>query len=177
MERVMNLFLGIDQSFTSTGICVIDEDGVVKHHETINTSDQNGDIFARANVILERIECLVLDHSPRMIGIEGLAFSKFGNATRDLAGLQMVIVAGMRRKNNRWNNDLVIVSPNLLKKYASGSGSADKDKMYEALPEDIKAVFAGYKKTKGRSDVVDAFWLSKFILDIYKKTHEANRPG
>jgi Holliday junction resolvasome RuvABC endonuclease subunit len=171
----MSLFLGIDQSFTSTGICVLDENGVIVHHQTVSTTDvDHGDIFNRAIVVVEKIEELVVQYHPRMIALEGLAFSKFGNATRDLAGLQMVIVASLRRRNPIWKDNLVIVSPNLLKKYATGSGSADKDKMYEALSDDVKAVFGGYKKTKGRSDVVDAYWLSRYILDIYKNHNEDN---
>lgn len=163
------LFLGIDQSFTSSGICVVNEQGSIVFHETINTTDADGDIFDRALKIAQHIIALLMRFQPMRVGLEGLAFSKFGNATRDLAGLQFVLVTSIREHRKRYSNDLVIVSPNLLKKFATKSGSADKDKMYEAVPEDVKTVFSGYKKTKGRSDVVDAYWLAKYALDIYNK--------
>lgn len=164
------LFLGIDQSFTSTGICVVDEDLNIAHHETINTSDADGDIYERCLKVIDRIEEVTMIYAPIRLGLEGLAFSKFGNATRDLAGLQFAIITHLRfRKSNRCK-DMQIVSPNLLKKFATGSGSADKDKMYEAVPEAAKETFKGYKKTKGRSDVVDAYWLACYTRMIYNSS-------
>jgi len=43
---------------------------------------------------------------------------------------------------------------------------AKKTKIKSA-PEEVKEVFKGYKKTKGRSDVVDAYWLACYTRHIY----------
>lgn len=145
----------------------MDANEAIIHHETICTTDADGDIHDRALKIIERLEDLVLMYRPIRIGLEGLAFSKFGNATRDLAGLQMAMITHLRYRKPNQCKDLQIISPNLLKKYATGKGSADKNQMYEALPESAKAVYSAYKKTKGRSDVVDAYWLAKYTLAIY----------
>ncbi len=165
----MKLILGIDQSFTSTGICFMDENEAIVHHETICTTDEDGDIHDRALKIIERLDELVLMYRPVRIGLEGLAFSKFGNATRDLAGLQMAIITHLRYRKPNQSKELQVISPNLLKKYATTKGSADKNQMYEALPEHAKSVYSAYRKTKGRSDVVDAFWLAKYTLDTYRQ--------
>lgn len=164
---MQKLFLGIDQSFTSSGICILDEHSNVVHHETINTTDADGDIFDRAIKVVKRIEEIIHQYEPVRVGIEGLAFSKFGNATRDLAGLQFVIITHLRRTFPDFGTKLDIISPNLLKKFASGKGSASKDDMFAALSPEYAAIFTCYKKTKGRSDVVDAFWLAKMTLSIY----------
>lgn len=169
------LFLGIDQSFTSSGICVLDEKANVVHHEVINTTDADGDIFDRSLKVVNRIEQIVTIHEPIKLSLEGLAFSKFGNATRDLAGLQFVIVTHLKHRQAEYAKTLEIVSPNLLKKFASGTGSADKNKMYDSLPAEIKEVFKGYKKTKGRSDVVDAYWLAKYIQSIYNSVQTSSQ--
>lgn len=160
-------FLGIDQSFTSCGICILDENQGIIAHETINTSDADGDMFDRDLKIIDRIEEIIMLHRPIRLGLEGLAFSKFGNATRDLAGLQHAIITHLRFRKPYHCKGLEIVSPNLLKKYATGVGSADKNKMYDHLPDSAKDVFKTYKKTKGRSDVVDAYWIARYILDVY----------
>lgn len=171
-----DLFLGIDQSFTSCGLCVVSASGVVVHHETINTSDVDGDIFDRALKIVDGIDKVIDQFNPVRIGLEGLAFSKFGNATRDLACLQGAIVTHLRYRKPVHSAEMQIVSPNLLKKFATGKGSADKNAMYEALPQVIKDVFVSYKKTKGRSDVVDAYWIANFTLSIYNRTVDNIRP-
>ncbi len=163
----MKLFLGIDQSFTSSGICIMNENEAIVHHETINSTDADGDMFDRCLKIIARVEELLLTYKPFRVSLEGLAFSKFGNATRDLAGLQYALITHIRYRQPEMAKDLLIVSPNLLKKFASGSGSADKNKMYDSLPADAKEVYKAYKKTKGRSDVVDAYWLAKYSVSIY----------
>lgn len=165
----MKYILGIDQSFTSSGICIMDMEENIVLHETINTTDADGDIFDRCLKVIDRLDELALMFRPVRIGLEGLAFSKFGNATRDLAGLQAAIVTHLRYRKPNQSKNLEIISPNLLKKYATGSGSADKNKMYDSLPAEPKAVYSAYKKTKGRSDVVDAYWIAKYTLEAFRK--------
>ena len=58
----------------------------------------------------------------------------------------------------------LIVPPTTLKKFATGSGKADKNEMIAALPVDVREHFnaQGYKKTTGLTDVADAYWLSTY---------------
>lgn len=167
----MKYFLGLDQSFTNSGIVVLDEAGSIKHFETIKTvKDVDGDIFDRMILISDTIIELLKKHNPEVVGLEGLAFSKFGNATRDLAGLQAVIITRIRRETV-YGSKMVLASPNLLKKFATGKGKASKQEMVDSIPKDVVELFseAKYKKTTGLYDLADAYHLAKYSLDHYQK--------
>lgn len=160
-------YLGIDQSYTFCGIVLLNEDGAVEF-STIHTST-GCDIYDRAGNVASHIGNIIKKYKPAVVGVEGLAFAKFGNATRDLAGLLFVIMNKMRTDGV---NDISIIPPNTLKKSATGSGKATKEDMVNALPEDVKVSFKKqYKKTKGLYDIADAYWIARHILDENKTSH------
>jgi len=149
------MIVGIDQSFTSTALVAYHK-GIVAH--TIVTSNKNDDIYTRAAHIASGVIAFVNAHKPTTVLIEGLAFGGTGNATRNLAGLQMHIICQLRAAGH----SVEIVPPTTLKKFATGSGKASKVEMHAALPNPISTQLSGYKKTKGLYDVVDAYWLSTY---------------
>lgn len=158
--------LGIDQSFTSTGIWISDEDGKRVHHEIIATKKDKEDSltnFKRARVIADTISDII-DRFPDIdtVVIEGLGFGASGNATRNLAGLQFMIIDDLIE---RGNINIEIIAPTSLKKVATGRGNAKKEEMYECCPQHVKDIVDQIPKTKGKYDLVDAYFLS-----IYKKT-------
>jgi len=126
-------------------------------------SDASNDVYERVWEITLYILNLVLDSKPDLIALEGLAFSKFGNATRDLAGLQYALVTTLRFA---FKCKVAIIPPNTVKKVATGKGNSKKPEMYEALPEGIKQHFKdmGAKKTKGLFDLTDAYWIGKSVM-------------
>jgi Holliday junction resolvasome RuvABC endonuclease subunit len=160
-------YIGIDQSYTSTGMVIINDDGLV---ELINIKTNKSDnIFIRAidigNAIVDKIDEY---HPDCLIGIEGLAFSMKGNATRDLAGLQFVIVSKIYEK---FGILIDIISPLSLKKFATGNGRANKNDMVESLPNDILNIFLknGFKKSKGLYDITDAYYIALYLKEKYNK--------
>lgn len=155
------MFIGIDQSYTSTGIVVLDAAQAVVATLRI-TSTKDDDIFVRADNVSTAIADFVASHQPTRVAIEGLAFGMTGSATRDLAGLQFLAIVKLRAKGFA----PIIVSPSSLKKMALGVGKASKQEMIAALPQEVAERFAaeGYKKTKGLGDMADAFWLAKWAL-------------
>ena len=167
--------MGIDQSYTSSGVVILDESGSLVHDERICSSTDD-DVFARAWYVANQISATIEKYNPTQIGIEGLAFSKFGNATRDLAGLQFTVVHRLRYVHNHL--DLVIVTPNELKKYATQKGNADKKEMFRCLPEEIsKNLESKYKKTKGLFDITDAYWIAKYTREKYLKKSPQKSPS
>jgi Holliday junction resolvasome RuvABC endonuclease subunit len=90
-----------------------------------------------------------------------------GNATRDLAGLQFVIINKLRFKGTY---SVDIIAPNAVKKLATGNGKAKKQELYEALPESTQKAFdeLGVKKTTGRYDLTDAYWIAMAIKEKHK---------
>ena len=152
--------MGIDQSFTSSGIIILNNDDII-HSECFKTN-KKANSFNRAHVITMRIKELIEEHNPDIIAIEGLAFGMRGNATRDLAGLQFVIVTYIQEVLFK---EVDIISPLTVKKFATGSGNSKKEEMISHLPEEVLQLFlsTGVKKTTGLADLTDAYWIAKFI--------------
>lgn len=152
--------LAVDQSFTSCGLFVLeqyDNDIVNVVHYERYVSNRDLDIFARAWEVAQRVDNLAKEYKVAHVALEGLAFSKFGDATRDLAGLQFTIVNFQRQQGM----DILIIPPNTVKKVATNKGHAKKEELYEALPQSIKDLLEAkkYKKTTGRYDLTDAYWI------------------
>lgn len=125
-------------------------------------TDVNKDKFERAWEVTSRIRELAQQYPPDVIGFEGLAYAKNGNATRDLAGLLFTTVT-ILRYIDRYNVE--VVAPTEVKKTAV-KGNASKDELVEALPDEIRHEFdaIGVKKTTGLRDLSDAYWIGRTIL-------------
>jgi len=164
--------LGIDQSFTSTGIWLVNKNGQYIHHELIKTTQDKADQltnFKRAKEISKRIQELISDYGINLVNIEGLAFggAAIGNATRNLAGLQFIIVSDIIESG--LDIEINIIAPTSLKKKATGKGNAKKDELLECCPDSVKQVVDPIPKTKGKYDLVDAYFLSVYDLMENKK--------
>ena len=153
-------YISVDQSFTSTGFCIFNDTkmvtcGVIK-------STKTEDPFFRAHQISTELSKIANKYNARIVVLEGLAFAKLGNATRDLAGLQYTIIHQLRFIDGI---ELKIVTPNEVKRTATGRGNARKDEMVDALPANIRAEFDKLKakKTTGLYDLSDAYWIGKTI--------------
>lgn len=161
-------YIGIDQSYTSTGFVVLDEQKNLIDCNILSTP-KTDDIFKRAWELSEAIITGISKYPDAKLAIEGLAFSMRGNATRDLAGLQFSIITKI---NFILNRDITIVAPPTLKKSATGSGKASKEEMIDALPKNILEVFTkekNWKKSRGLTDVTDAYFLARYLIDKDEK--------
>ena len=156
------MILGVDQSFSCTGLCLFDgNEHIFSTIQTVPDKEDKLEKFKRAKYIAKEISELCMIHGVTDVRIEGLAMGKaIGNSTRDLAGLQYVIVNELME--NHPEISITIITPTSLKKFATGKGNAKKDGMFESLPENIQDVLIGYPKTKGRFDLADAYWLAMF---------------
>jgi len=169
----MTKIFGIDKSYTCSGLIVLEGDEVL-HSEKFVT-DASKDKPARAWEVAKRINEIVDLHKPDIVALEGLAFGMRGDATRDLAGLQFVIVCLLREMCGK---ECIVVSPRTVKKIATGSGNADKMEMYELLPKEIKKLFEemGLKKTTGMLDLTDAYYIAKTVSNPEFKSEGFDKP-
>lgn len=150
--------VAVDQSYTSCGLMFF-EDGKLQYAKrVVSTKDDQEDIFDRAWQITTAVAKYAHEHEAEMVVLEGLAFSKMGNATRDLAGLQFSIITYLKYV---CCFNTMIIPPNTVKKTATGKGNAKKEEMYETLPSDVKKLLEDMKlkKTTGRYDLTDAYWI------------------
>lgn len=158
----MSVTLGIDQSYTSSGFAVVGGNGDVLEFGTFRTTEpEHGSIFHRAILIADFIVTLAHKYDTKTVGLEGLAFAMMGNATRDLAGLQAIIITTLLRNGI----DPIVITPNEVKKRATGSGKAKKPEMAAALSDEFRTriLAANYKKTTGLYDITDAYWIATCV--------------
>lgn len=151
--------LGLDQSLTSTGWYIMAPG--YEDHGTISTSrekDNPLDSYTRVLFMADAIRDLIMEHKVDVLVIEGLGFGAKGNATRDLAGLQYHIICSVLRMPRKVR--IAVIPPTTLKKFATDNGRANKEDMFDALPDMTKEVIKKYPKSRGRYDVTDAFYLS-----------------
>ena len=118
--------LGIDQSYNSSGIIVLNDDDMIHYECFKSNKEQNR--FGQAYEIAMYIAKIVDTYEPDIIAIEGLAFGMKGNVTRDLGGLQFVIIAHLQEVMKR---EVQIIAPLTVKKHATGNGRAKKNEMIE----------------------------------------------
>ena len=153
------IVIGIDQSYKNTAMVVF-EDREVIDTKVIQTekddSNKHLDIFKRATFVADEVETFANKISPDKIVIEQLAYGGFGDATRDLAGLQFLIVSKLL---NYTTYDIEIVPPNSLKKFATGSGRASKKEMLEAVRDKDMEWFNSVLVKNGKYDLADAYHL------------------
>lgn len=162
-------FLGIDQSFTSCGIVVLDDNNMV-YFQIIESNPQNS-IYQRSWFILSQINQIIIRYQVNYIGIEGLAMAIVsGNATRSLAILQGVLVTNLLflppHGNQLKDPYLTLVAPMQLKKYATGKGKANKSDMIKAVPSEIKQGWKFIPKISW-DDLADAYFIAKYLQQNY----------
>lgn len=201
-SEMSEMYLGIDQSFRSTGLCLADENGKVLHDHLIRIDpDKDEEIMEYVElgefkdldkswqkiILARRVRTLVaewyrqlLDTLPSdvllHVNIEGLGFGSVGDNTRSLAGLQFLMIDSLLTINDNYacyvTPSIEVIPPTTLKKFATGNGKADKNGMFDSLPEETKERYTKVLKTKGRSDLTDAYWLSMWGYRNRKKKDE-----
>jgi len=154
----VSLLIGIDQSLTSTGIVVLNEEGssLVGHHLVKTKPRQFSNIHYRLKYICSEVILALRQHDGgARIAIEGLSYGSVGQGTRDLAGLYFLLCQHLYRHSGVYP---ITITPTTLKRLATGSGAAKKPDIYAAMPNSMQEAFAG--QGKGRFDLSDAYFLA-----------------
>jgi len=164
----MQISIGIDQSFTSTAVVIMDaKDDRYLDSCIISTKkvkDDRLDKIYRARYISDQLISFInqiskeYDATIQRVNIEGIGFGARGNVTRDLAGLQYMMIDAII---NRLDTNPGVIAPTSLKKFATGKGNADKASVMDATPEYLKLVFLRTYKKASLNDFCDAYWLCK----------------
>jgi Holliday junction resolvasome, endonuclease subunit len=142
------IILGIDPSLTSTGICVMSEDGRVLESLAIKPDCKGPERLAFFRQSL--VNLIGLRGSRINAFIEGYAFGANNQreALGELGGVLRITLYDQCI-------DMTIVPPTRLKQFATGKGNADKIAMGVALMKEFGLEYP-------TSDQTDAFWLAIF---------------
>lgn len=135
--------VGLDPSLRATGLALPDGELLTIATPSCSTLDDR----------IERIRHVVGKVGVRarigaLVVIEGPAFGMNNKATHELAGLWWSLVVRLAEQGNQ----IAVLSPGQLKKFATGSGRASK-------PDMAVAMFERARIKAADDNQVDAFWL------------------
>ncbi len=152
-------FLGIDQSLTGTGLCLLSDDGVPLHLETVDPGKRRG--AERLLYVKSRVVDL-LGRGVLFVSQEGYAYNSVSrqHALGEIGGVLRLVV-------HENNVPSAVVPPALLKKFATGVPSADKDAMVRAAKEEGADVLD--------DNQADAFFLAMISRHLHTGMPSARR--
>jgi Holliday junction resolvasome RuvABC endonuclease subunit len=155
-------YLGVDLSLTSSGFVIADKKARHVTTKIIRTRAEDP-IETRISYIYRELELLLetginplIPGKVVMGGIEGLAIHGAGQRGLQLSALHYYVRINL--KNKFPNIKLCVIPPTSLKKFISGSGKCEKDKM-------ILRCYQKWQFESENSDVCDAFSLTRFITE------------
>lgn len=135
--------VGLDPSLRATGLALPDGDLLTIRTPSCNTLD---DKVERVRHIVGKVG--VHARTGALVVIEGPAFGMNNKATHELAGLWWALVVRLAEQGNQ----IAVLTPGQLKKFATGNGNAKKPDMrmalYQRSGRDVRS-----------DDEVDAAWL------------------
>lgn len=119
-------YLGIDQSLTGTGVCLVEEDGRFVVMSTVDTDDLRG--APRLAYIRDTLTSMVRMFGP--VGHAALEGYSMGSINRpfDLGEVGGIVRIVLTDAGVRFN----VVPPTVLKLFATGHGHSPKEKMISA---------------------------------------------
>jgi crossover junction endodeoxyribonuclease RuvC len=114
------VFLGVDQSLTGTGLCVLSDEGVLVASATVTPED------LRDGARLAFIKQAVATMLPGVVfaALEGYSYNSVGHVF-ELGEIGGVVKVALLEAGVPY----VVVPPVLVKKFATGKATADKDDM------------------------------------------------
>lgn len=155
--------MGIDQS-VHTGI-VINNNGEYKFYlfEALKEKNiKNPSIhFTRRILLLKsKLQEMIDLYKPDLAIIEGMAYGSKGSMAFDIGGISHIFRECLIENNIKF----IVAPPTLIKKFATGKGTASKEEMIEAADKIVTIPIKERVKKVDRSNnnVVDAFWICKF---------------
>ena len=180
----MPVYAGIDYSLTSPAVCVYDTgdgdfcfDNVsayfrsnLKRFGAFKEGNLHGENHGAWKTDIERFDDIanwamniLVEYKAEKVILEGYAFAATGRVFNIAENTAIL-------KYNMWDNyiDFEVVAPTTVKKFATGSGNASKEKMYESFVQenprrDIKSLLIPRSDNiiSPLNDVVDAYFILK----------------
>lgn len=125
------IFVGLDLSLTSTGVATIRNGAAVVRRITSKpTKDATTeDTSARLDSLVAAIVSAIPSSDATLVAVEGPSFGSTGGAQHERGGLWWLVRRALRAEGL----DVVVVPPTVVKKYATGAGNAQKDRVLAAV--------------------------------------------
>jgi len=145
-------YIGIDPSFTGTGIVVLNNDGQIIEQELISTTNKNT-TEERMILIAQIVVGICVRNRPANIYIEGLPYGKLRTSfAYQLGALHFFLKLRLHKKFN-----IVEVPPNKLKMFVGGPGKGNATKAVMLLQ-----TFKRWGEEFNDDNLCDAYGLARF---------------
>ena len=168
-EGVM-LTVGLDLSFTGTGIVVL-YDGRIVHKAIIKSNAKKGNTLERLlDIVLEiktKMTTVQVMHKDviDLVCIEGASYgSRKTSYLFDAGRLMGIMEVSLLEGSYKY----VVVPPTMLKKFATGKGNAAKDIV-------IKEVYKVWNQDFDDNNICDAFVLAKIAQAVEDETMQLKK--
>ena len=165
------IFIGIDQSITHSGVTILKkENNKILILDSFGISTNTKLTFEERLLTIERIifeKIKLFNNEELSVGVEGLAYNRNNtNNTSMLFGLFSLIITRLCLFNIRYS----IITPNSLKKFATGYGHSTKEEMIDQIGEEFLNILLRKSnikniRSKKFEDISDSFWLAMFKLN------------
>lgn len=150
------MFVGMDPSYNSFAIIVLDKDGEIIEKKLLssNTKDEAEDRIITLEKEFSFIPNIMCLHS---VYLEGPSYSSDGAFMLQMGALHFYLRIFFRKNNINYT----VIAPGTLKKFVTGDGRAKKDlillKTYKKWGVEFKV-----------NDEADAYGLARMALEDYK---------
>ena len=154
------LYIGIDPSYSSTGLIILNDDAKIVKQETYKFNKKGVDTEDRLIMVKEKlIDPVINMHDGDIIKVcmEGPSYSSKGSHVLQMGALNFFIRYWFRVGGV----DITILTPNELKKFVTGKGNCKKDLI-------LLKVFQKWGIEFTCDDLADAYGLARYI---YKETN------
>lgn len=167
----MDVKIGIDLSLNHTGLIIIRPSKIsktssqrIKLEIIIPNSklSQEEKMIYTANSIVDIINKYTYSFDNLLINIERPFFmGRYSNNISTLNGIFYVVICFIKESKLLQNNKIIFkyISPNTVKKKATGNGRASKEEVYNTIPITIKKKIE--KTNDKHNDLSDAYWISQ----------------
>jgi len=158
------MYVGLDLSYTGTGIVLLDDEGLIFTSKLISSSKDEGWEKRILSIFNEVIQ-IVIDSKIQMINIEGLAFGKRVGKILEIGGLHYYF----RARFTALKIPYIVTPPSQLKKYVIGSQPRGKGSKKELM---LLHTFKRWSITFNDNNLCDAFGLAMMIYEKDKPIKE-----
>jgi len=149
-------FVGIDLSFTGTGVVVLDGNATIVQQELISTkSSQETEV--RILEIFDKLSFVPEMCNLESVYIEGLSYASKGQAILELGALHYFIRIFLYQKTVNYK----VIPPGTLKKFITGKGNAKKNLM-------LMKVYKRWGVEFDDDNLCDAYSLARMSYEDFK---------
>lgn len=150
------LYIGLDPSFTGTGLVVLNKDADIVDKQLIKTSSNQCMEERLINIVKDLDKFIDSDNNSNLIYIEGPSYSSNGAFTLQMGALHYYIRIFLYKNSLEY----VIIPPTKLKKFVTGKGNCKKELI-------LLKIYKKWGVEFDDNNIADAYGLARMALEGY----------